>query len=154
MEPGVKNRQSIEPVEDDQSTVHVSLVLRDFDGPPSEVTRLLGIAPTREAAKGDRRTTVTGRATTQTHLHSYWALTSGLDSAAPLERHVDSLLSSVETSAGELRNIGSPTVKQIYCTVIPAGTVPLIELKSDTLASVAALGCDIVIDVLHIDPDE
>jgi hypothetical protein len=132
----------------------VSLVLRDFDGSPDEITRILGISPSTSGARGDPERTRSGQITSRLYRHSFWIIRSTLPSSATFEQHVRALLDAVEPITKRLREIGPPTLNQIYCSVIPDGAVPMFELQNETLLRLADTGCGLVIDVLYIDPEE
>lgn len=136
------------------TTVRVSLVLRDFSGSPSEITRRFGISPSHSGAVGQPRVAAKGRATQHLNKHSFWAFSSPLPATTALEEQVRSILKAIESAAVALKAIGPPVVKQFNCTVIPGGAVPKLELSANTLARVASLDCDLVIDVLYIDSAE
>lgn len=133
--------------------IRVSLVIRGFDADPDTVTSELGLEPSVAGKKGDPYKTVAGKPTSRRNSQSYWVLNSGLPRAIQLEEQVRGLLRVVSEAAPGIAAVRAP-VKQIFCTIIPNGPVPLLSLGSDSLRGIAALNCELRIDVLHIDPDD
>jgi hypothetical protein len=134
--------------------IRVSLVLKDFDVSPAEMSSRLGMAPSSAGAKGDLAQTHSGRVTSRVYQRSFWTIQSGLSSSATYEQHVRNILDAVGPMSRRLRELEPPIVKEIYCSVIPDGALPLFQLQNETLARVAETGCGIVVDVLHIDSAE
>lgn len=98
--------------------------------------------------------TATGRVISRTYEHSFWTLDSAMPATATLEQHVQAILDIVGPVSKAIRQIPGAISKRIYCTVIPGGAIPTLEVQHDTLERVSALGCGLVIDVLYVDEAE
>jgi Domain of unknown function (DUF4279) len=93
-----------------------SLRVSSEDWPLSELTERLG-KPSRGRDEGDLVTSEKepgGPA----HSKAVWLRDSGLDSAEPLEKHIEALLGFAEEHANVLAELGTRCALEMYCGVL------------------------------------
>lgn len=132
------------------SAVRASLVFRGFEGPPSGITQAIGLEPSRTGLKGESRENVLGRASRELNKESYWSLRSGAPPRESIETHILRLLERALPQAHRIRQLPDTVTKQVYCTVIPGESVPIIRLGQEALAGLADLRVALVVDILSV----
>ncbi len=129
---------------------HVFFAVFEFGQDASTVTQLAGFEPTESWVVGQpmrKRPDVT-------HRHSRWTFKSPLPLAAPVEEHLDALLSALETHAIGIRAVTARFPAEIGCAVYFRTFTPGFHLPQRLLARVAALGLDIDFDLYFLGEDD
>ena len=129
---------------------HVFFAVFEFGQDVSVVTKLAGFEPTESWVVGQpmrKRPDVT-------HRHSRWTFKSSLPLTAPVEEHLDALVSALETHATCIHTVLSRFPAEIVCAVYFRTFTPGIHLPQQLLARVTALGLDIDFDFYFLGEDE
>jgi hypothetical protein len=129
---------------------HVFFAVFEFGQDASVVTKLAGFEPTESWVVGQpmrKRPDVA-------HRHSRWTFKSPLPLIAPVEEHLDALVSALETHATGIRAVLSRFPAEIGCAVYFRTFTPGIHLPQQLLARVAALGLDIDFDLYFLGEDD
>ena len=128
---------------------HIFFAVFEFGQDASVVTQLAGFEPTEAWVVGQpmrKRPDVT-------HRHSRWTFKSPLPLSAPVEEHLNALLSALETHATGIRAVLSRFPAEIGCAVYFRTFTPGFHLPRQLLARVAALGLDIDFDLYFLGED-
>ena len=121
--------------------IKVSLNVSGFAGSPSKITALLGIEPSRTWVAGDPV-----QNTTLKRQDNRWILDSPVDSAAPLSKHLESILSFASPAVGRFRMLPSGAKVQIFCAVYDYERAVVLEFTKDIITQLAAVGAGLGID--------
>src|SRR5438067_13549307 len=128
---------------------YVFFAVFEFGQDASVVTQLAGFAPTEAWVVGQpmrKRPDVM-------HRHSRWTFKSPLPLGAPVEEHLDALVSALETHAAGVRAVSARFPVEIGCAVYFRTFTPGFHLPKQLLARVAALGLDIDFDLYFLGED-
>lgn len=127
--------------------VHLLFLGSNDVGPafdPDELTRTIGVAPTKEWRVGDPGQLGAPKRTCG------WELTSSAGPTAPLSRHIESLLAALSGRESAFAEAASRYRVQLECvmyvdaeTVSPELIVPLDQLRALTDLGISAIGLDI-----------
>jgi hypothetical protein len=146
-----QEQENRERWEDEPPSIRASIVVRDFAESPDEISRLLGLQPTRSGRAGEPRINVVGRQTSQTLRRSYWSLHSSVGPREPLAQHVDDLASKVSQSTSAFRRLPSGATVTLFCTIIPNGALPVLTLSCNAMRVLADIGAPVEIDIISVE---
>jgi hypothetical protein len=126
------------------SEYKVRLVITVFDCPPEDITRILGIMPTKTWVKGDRRVPEAGAVVDA----NVWQLNAPMDpTGGTLGEHIDALLEVVRAQLGAFRGL-PPCEIELGCTVYAYGRDALpISFSSETIRTLGIMGASIDVDM-------
>jgi hypothetical protein len=128
---------------------HVFFAVSQFGQDTSVVTKLAGFEPTESWVVGQP----TRNRPYVTHRHSRWTFKSPLPLTAPVEEHLDALVSVLETHVTGIRALLSRFPAEICCAVYFRTFTPGIHLPRQLLARVTTLGLDIDFDFYFLGED-
>ena len=133
---------------------HVFLAVFEFGQDTDVVTQLAGFEPTEAWVVGQP----TRKRPDVAHKHSRWTFESPLALSAPVEEHLDALLSVLETHADGVHAVSVRLPVEIVCAVYFRTFTPGFHLPQQLLSRVGALGLDIDFDLYFVgengEPDD
>lgn len=132
-------------------SIRTSLVLSGFGDQPADVTRILGISPSRAARTGEPLLTHNGTDTGRRARLTYWSLHSQTDPRAPLEDQISNILHQLRGKENLFKGLPSGTIATLKCTVFPEDEVPLLRVGSTVLQALAGIHASLEIDVISVD---
>jgi hypothetical protein len=122
---------------------HVFFAVFEFGRDANVVTQLAGFEPTEAWVVGQpmrQRPDIM-------HRYCRWTFKSPLPLSAPVEEHLDALLSALETHAAGIRAVMARFPAQIGCVIYFRTFTPGFHLPQQLLARIAALGLDVDFDL-------
>jgi hypothetical protein len=93
-------------------TIQVKYILTNFLVDPAEISRILGIQPSRTWRKGEMIPK-----TSLPHKSNGWLLESGLSDKAEFEDHLDSLANAVAPAINKINQLPDGTEAEISCVI-------------------------------------
>ncbi len=93
-------------------TIQVKYVLTNFVVDPAEITRILGIQPSRTWRKGE----IIPK-TSLPHKSNGWLVESGLANTAEFEEHLDSLATALSPTIKKISNLPNGIEAEISCVI-------------------------------------
>lgn len=129
--------------------VKVGLDVYGFSCSPDEITKLLGMAPTRTWLRGDPvPRTILRREDNR------WILNAACDTTVALREQVDSLLEQVSPAASRFAGLPSEARVQIFCAVYDSDRAVDLSFSKKAVEKIAALGAEINIDYYDLTDGE
>ena len=128
---------------------HVFFAVFEFGQDISAVTQLAGFEPTKAWVVGQPMRTHPD----VTHRHSRWTFQSQLPLSAPVEEHLDALLSALESHSTGIHAVTARFPTEICCAVYFRRFTQGFHLPQQLLARVAALGLDLDFDLYFLVED-
>ncbi|MCU0733051.1 MAG: DUF4279 domain-containing protein [Hyphomonas sp.] len=135
-------------------TIRASIVVSQFEDNPAQVSAYLGLKPTRCGKKGDGYRNVLGAETGRIIQESYWSLHSNVGPRAPLSAHIKDILAQTSVATEKFAALSQRSRITLRVTVIPDGTLPLLEVDGDLLVGLAKLQCALAIDIVSVQARE
>jgi hypothetical protein len=129
---------------------HVFFAVVEFGQDAGVVTKLAGFEPTEAWVVGQPMR----KRPDLTHRHSRWTFKSPLPLTAPVEEHLDALVSALESHAAGIRAVLSRFPAEIGCAIYFRTFTPRIHLPQQLLARVTALGLHLDFDFYFLGEDE
>jgi hypothetical protein len=128
-----------------------SFTLTGFTCLPDEVTRALGITPSKTWTRGDA---ISHKATIR-YKQNGWRLDSPLDKQVPLLHHVQHLIGELRGNWQTVRLFSNQHEAEFSCVVrIYDGARPEVSFDSSTIESIAELSADLDIDLYTFDAEK
>jgi hypothetical protein len=124
-----------------ETEFHVSLEV--FGQDPGEVSRLIGLEPTEAWRQGDKLP----RMPAVTVQQARWSLSSGVDSAQPLEVHLASLLTRLEARRDQIARVSRQLPARICVAAYFREPNPGLQIDAALMARTAALGLSVDFDL-------
>jgi hypothetical protein len=122
--------------------ISASFVLTRFKNEPEEITRMLGIYPTRTWKTGD----LVGK-TILKRKSNGWVLESSLEQTADLDSHIKNVLERLSPCWEKLRELGLQYYTEISCVIYNyEAQVPVMHFDKEIIKSAAELNAEIDID--------
>ena len=135
--------ESATPVAE-RSQVMVSLRITDFECPAEEITRLLGLSPTRTWRRGEA---VHLRAHNARHRQNGWRLSAPCDpSTTGLAEQLEALLCLVAPHAEQFAALPPGSEVELSCFIYACNHRPVITFSADAVRRLARLGAAIDVD--------
>jgi hypothetical protein len=122
--------------------------LTGFEQSPEEISKLIGLEPSRSWATGSERSNSKIPYDT-----SAWILESRLSESASLEYHLEDLLNQLEPFAGRIVALPSPHASWIEMVGYFDERYPGLSLDTKLLRRVSALGASLDFDFYFPDGD-
>jgi hypothetical protein len=121
--------------------IAVSLDIHSFKRRPDQISKLLGLTPTRTWSHGDAiPKTILKRKS------NHWILDAPCERTAPLSEQVDSLLEQVFPIAEKFASLPKEAKVQLFCVVYDHERSVVLGFSEQAIAKIAALGAEINID--------
>jgi len=133
---------------DGPPSIRASISIRNFSGSPNEITRILGVEPSRSGTAGELRRNVRGRLTSEVLERSYWSLDSSMPPRSTLAQHIDDLLAQVRPITLAFSQLPPGTTVTLFSTIIPNGKIPTLSIHREAMRSLVEIGADV--DILFI----
>jgi hypothetical protein len=122
--------------------ISVRLIVSGYECSASEVTRALGVEPTRSWNQGDQ---VVG--TKKHYGESGWRLDSSLSSDASIDQQLRELLNSISERIEFVRSLPGSIEVDFSCVIYAREYVPEIFFSADIIRRIADIGAAIDIDL-------
>jgi hypothetical protein len=122
-------------------------VFGEFD--PEDVTRDLGLQPTRSWRRGD----VNGETGLERN-HTRWSLESRLQDSEPLEFHVDDVLQQLQSAAGTVRKFAAEYNGTLQLVAYFYTAYPGLYMDIEQVKSLADLGLSFDCDFYYLYSDK
>ena len=123
---------------------------------PDEVTRIMGLAPSRQARKGQRIRT----AHSTVPIEDSWSLQSeavrtreGSEEVARTIRRLKPLATSLQRVRARFPQVGMDLTLVAYIPAHPHSAVPNLSLSTELIHDLADLGIDFTIDFMLLGPE-
>lgn len=131
---------------------HIGFCVYEFGNDPSVVTELISFAPTKSCLAGDPMP----NHPTATWLKSKWEFESPLPLKAPVEDHIEALLSLLEENAEGVSKVMERYAAEIRCAIYyyEEGCNHGFNLSESVIARVANLGLSIDFDLYFLGEDQ
>jgi hypothetical protein len=117
---------------------------------PTEISRRLGLSPSKTARCGER----IGKSALR-YKFDLWSISTDKRDSLALEEQVREILARVGTSANSIRMVRDELsiYVELACAVYVQGQAPSMTLSPETVAQLAELGAGVDIDLYVIDDD-
>jgi hypothetical protein len=122
-------------------------VFGEFD--PEDVTRVLGLQPTRTWRKGDMNPE-----TGLERNHTRWSLESRLQESEPLEFHVDDVLQQLDGVAGSIRDLAAKYNGTLQLVAYVYTQYPGLCMAPEQVKDLANLGLSFDFDFYYLYSDK
>ena len=147
MSTAVPRRVKRQPEAKEESPeIRVSVVIYDFDCAPEEITRLLGIQPTRSWRLGDPVSyadrLLPGASAPKTKQNT-WILDGPRSNSPSLAEHAERLIEIVMPAASRFKKLPQGTGIALNCAVYDYERRAILEFSNETLRALALIGADI-----------
>ncbi|GEM_PF-654005 len=132
-----------------KNEVSVSLTITDFEEPSSEITRILGILPSKIWRKGeliDTRASIC-------YKQNGWKIFSSLSKFQTLREHIDSLLEVLIPLSDRFKNLPPTCQIELSCCIYIYYEMPEISLDGHTIKTLSELDAGIDIDLYYLPAD-
>jgi len=120
-----------------------SLVVRGFRVSPEEITRLLGVSPTKTWVRGDL---VVPLSSVLKRKDNAWLLAAPCAHTEPLTKQVEALLTKIAPAAAKFRQLPQGSVVELYCAIYDYERSVVIQFSKRALHDLAEIGAGIGID--------
>lgn len=122
--------------------IKVRYSLSGFKCDPEEITRLVGLRPSKTWRMGDL---IEG--TIRRDAENGWRIDSGLPNSSSLEEHLDRLLTLLEDKKENIAALAESCYSEVSCIVYAIDYVPALTFEKEHLRRIVALGACIDIDL-------
>jgi hypothetical protein len=127
----------------------VLFLIGDFACAPIDITRALGIEPTKAWVQGDR-----AASSDRPHRTSAWLLRSDASGNLELQQHVDALLRRLPDTLDSLLLVTPVWSAKLFCAIYTAGDRPILNLSAASVGRIARLGAEIDFDLYVMPTDQ
>jgi hypothetical protein len=128
----------------------VSLSITKFECSPSEITRILGIMPSKTWKKSDL---IDKRALIK-YKENGWRVSSSLSKNENLKTHIEDLLQIIIPHKAKFRNLPSFCCIELSCCIYVYHEVPEISFSVSTVKLLSELQAEIDVDLYYLADDE
>lgn len=129
-------------------------LITDFESRPDEITKQLGLVPTKTRIKGEYRVVGKKKPHKLQNKESQWILDSELHNNIPIEKHLEHLLKKVRPYKQNFVNIAKKYSLKLNCAIYYYEANPGISLANNILKEIAELNISLYFDIYCLDDKE
>lgn len=124
--------------------VKLRLVITDFQEPPSEISRLLGVKPTKTWLRGDP---VTDNATIQYKMNGWQVVVSTESGKTSMLELVDELISIFGNKVENFKKLPKEAEVLLSCIVFPHKYCPELGFRPDQIEFLSKISASVDFDI-------
>ncbi|EIJ41059.1 hypothetical protein BegalDRAFT_0135 [Beggiatoa alba B18LD] len=134
-------------MDDDKNEIVIGLTITDFNELPSEITKILGVQPSKTWCKGD----LISKSGIIRHKQNGWKLCSSLSKSQSFKEHEKDLLDKILLFKDKFKNLPSECNVEFSCYVdIYNEDIPELSLEKDTVKVLSEINASVDIDIYFL----